>query len=69
MSTVVLRVPDVSCDHCKGSIESAMAETPGVGSAAVSVTEKQVNIDYDDQVTDIESIKTALDAIGFPVAD
>ena len=34
MTTETLSVPDISCDHCQRTIESALGGLPGVRAAA-----------------------------------
>ena len=37
MTTMTISVPEIHCDHCKQSIEGALAPLPGVASARVDV--------------------------------
>ncbi len=37
--------PDISCEHCKNSIESALKQYDEVNSAEVHIDEKTVNVD------------------------
>lgn len=58
----LLFVPDMSCGHCKASVEAALTALPGT-TAAVDLTQRQV------QVSGNASPATLLDAltkIGFP---
>ena len=48
MTTETLSVPDISCDHCQRTIESALARLPGVQAAAVDVAARTVQITYDE---------------------
>lgn len=45
--TQTYTVADVTCDHCKASIESALTDLNGVTAAAVDVAAKTVSIDGD----------------------
>lgn len=69
MATITLAAPDISCGHCKNTIESELPSTPGVRSAEVAIGPKQVTVDYDETVTGPEGVKTALEELGYPVAD
>ena len=62
------RVPDVSCEHCKGSIERALQPLEGVSDAAVDLDTKTVAVDYDEQVIDVSKVVGAIEGAGYPVA-
>lgn len=68
MTQVTLSVPDISCNHCKSSIEGAVAPMEGVTSAEVTIDARTVDVTYDDQVVDLEAIITAIDDQGYEVA-
>ncbi|WP_447968461.1 copper ion binding protein [Nitrospira sp. M1] len=48
MAYVTLSVPDISCDHCKQSIEGALKVVEGVSAVEVHVPEKTVDVSFDD---------------------
>lgn len=68
MTQVTLSVPDISCNHCKSSIEGAVAPMEGVTAAEVTIDDRTVEVTYDDQVVDLETIITAIDDQGYEVA-
>ena len=68
MTQVTLSVPDISCNHCKSSIEGAVAPMEGVTAAEVTIDDRTVEVTYDDQVVDLEAIITAIDDQGYEVA-
>jgi len=47
MSTVVMNVPDISCQHCERTITSALTAMSGIESVRVSIPAKQVRVSYD----------------------
>ncbi len=62
--THVLSVPDISCGHCKASIESAVGKVELVDNVGVDVATKTVSVvggDYDQVVA-------AIDEAGYGVA-
>lgn len=67
MDTTTLSVPEISCDHCKMSIEGAATALDGVRAAAVDIPEKRVTVTYDDSVT-LDAIVTAIEEQGYEVA-
>ena len=44
MTNRVFNVPDISCDHCKGSIEEALVAVPEVYSVVVTVEQREVEV-------------------------
>ena len=60
MSEATLNVPGIHCEHCQTSIEGALAELEGVRSATVSVSERTVDVDYDESVVDMDAIRETI---------
>ena len=48
MKTIVLDVPDISCEHCERTITDALTPVEGIRSVQVDIPEKQVRVDYDE---------------------
>jgi copper chaperone len=67
MTTLTLSVPDISCGHCKSSIEGAVGPLPGVDHAEVSIDDRTVDVTFDDPATRAE-IVAAIEAQGYEVA-
>lgn len=67
MTQETLSVPEIHCDHCKHSIEGAVAAITGVTSVAVSVEDRTVAVDYEPPA-DRAAIVTAIDEQGYEVA-
>lgn len=68
MTQITLSVPDISCCHCKVSIEGALQPLDGVESALVSIDDRNVAISYDDSSIDIDTFIAAIDEQGYEVA-
>jgi copper chaperone len=64
--TVTYNVPDVSCAHCKHSIESEVAQVQGVESVAVDLEAKTVTVVADP--LDEQAVVAAIDEAGYEVA-
>ena len=62
--TIQLSVPDMTCGHCKASVEKALGETAGVQSVSVDLPNKKVAVQAEDQVT-FDALVQALDDVGF----
>jgi copper chaperone len=67
MTQITLVVPDISCGHCKSSIEGAVASLDGVARAEVSVSKRTVDVEYDPAKLDLAAIVSAIDDQGFEV--
>ncbi|MDP9069181.1 MAG: heavy-metal-associated domain-containing protein [Actinomycetota bacterium] len=61
-------VPDVSCGHCRATIEKALESVPGVLGAAVDVDRKVVDVEFDDAVVDRTGVVRAIESSGYVVA-
>jgi len=68
METITLTAPDISCDHCKRTIEQTVGALAGVKAVTVAVAPKQVTVEYDPAQVDRAAIAAALDDEGYPVA-
>ena len=69
MTQITLSVPDISCGHCKSSIEGAVAPMEGVDSATVSIENRTVDIEFDPAQVDLAAIMSAIDGQGYEVED
>jgi len=65
MSTVTISVPGIHCDHCKTSIEGALAEVAGVQRAEVSIDDRHVTVDYDDAAVGLDVLHEAIVEQGY----
>jgi copper chaperone len=68
MSTFLINVPDIHCDHCKTTIEGAVGSIVGVNTATVDVPSRQVSVDSDESVS-FDSIKQAIEEQGYDVPE
>ena len=50
MVTETISVPEIHCDHCKMSIEGALASIGGVQGAVVDIPARSVTVTYDASV-------------------
>jgi copper chaperone len=69
LTTTTLVVPDISCGHCKQSIEGAVSGLTGVSSVEVEIEPRTVNLTYDAAAVGIDEIKAAIEAVGYEVPD
>ena len=67
METLTLSVPDISCDHCKTSIEGATAELSGVAESIVDIPGKTVTVTFEVAQVGLETIVSAIEDQGYEV--
>jgi len=67
VTEIKLDVPDISCDHCKNSIEGAVGELTGVTTVAVSIDDRTVDVSFEDSLTQAD-IVSAIEGQGYEVA-
>jgi copper chaperone len=68
MTDITLSVPDISCNHCKSSIEGALKPLDGIETATVSIGGRNVAVTFDDSQIDLAKIVEAIDEQGYEVA-
>ena len=68
MTTKVLSVPDISCEHCEHAIKGALELLAGVQSVAVDIHGKTVRVQYDEAAVSIDRITQAVEEEDYPVA-
>ena len=67
MATAVLNVPDISCEHCERTITNALTPVEGVRTVNVDIPARQVRVDYDEKVVDVDKMKDILQEEDYPV--
>ena len=67
MTTLTISVPEIHCDHCKHSIEGALAPLPGVRSARVDVDARTVTVEVDEARTHRARLVAAIEEQGYQV--
>ena len=67
MTTDTILVPEIHCDHCRTSIEGALAPLAGVARASVDIDARQVTVDYDETAIDRDALITAIEGQGYEV--
>jgi copper chaperone len=48
VTTATISVPEIHCDHCKHSIEGALAPLEAVRRAEVDIDARTVTVDFDE---------------------
>lgn len=60
-----LSVPDMSCNHCKATVESALAAVPETGAVTVDLAARKVQVAGPAPAA---ALIRALDAAGYPAS-
>ncbi len=67
MTDITLKVPEMSCGHCKAAVEDALNELSGVESSTANLDEGTVKVSYDDGRVSEEQLKGAIEDAGYAV--
>lgn len=68
MTTAILEVPDISCEHCERTVKQTLQPLPGVHRVEVDIPGKTVSVDFDETAIDVDRISAALAEEEYPVA-
>lgn len=68
MNTTTLSVPDISCGHCKSSIEGAVQDLSGIDKVEVNIDPKTVDLSFDEASISLDAIIEAIEEQGYDVA-
>ena len=67
MATTILKVPDISCEHCEHTITQTLSPVAGVRDVRVDIPAKLVHVSYDESAVDVERMKALLAEEEYPV--
>lgn len=67
MTSATLSVPDISCGHCKSSIEGAVGALGGVDKVEVAIDAGTVDVSFDDGALDLDTIIGTIEEQGYEV--
>ena len=67
MATNVLNIPDISCGHCQATITNALTPLDGVQAVNVDIPTRQVTVEYDPTIVDLDRMKEVLAEEDYPV--
>jgi copper chaperone len=68
VESMTVTAPNISCAHCKSSIERELGSMSGVDACRVDIDSKQVRVTYDPARISSGQIVERLDQEGYPVA-
>lgn len=67
MTTRIISVPEIHCDHCKSSIEGALQPLAGVREASVDIGTRTVTVSFDEGRIGRDQLVTVIEAQGYDV--
>jgi copper chaperone len=67
VAEIIIQVENMSCNHCKMSIEKALRALDGVAAAEVNLAGKSVKVNYNPAMVDVTDIKKTITAAGYEV--
>jgi copper chaperone len=67
MTEKTLRVPDMSCGHCKAAVEGELYRLSGVESSLADVEKGTVEVTYDKSRVSDEQLVKAIEEAGYTV--
>jgi copper chaperone len=68
MTEKTLKVPDMSCGHCKAAVEGELNKLSGVMYSKADVEKGTVEVSFDDGKVSIEDLKGAIERAGYTLA-
>jgi copper chaperone len=67
VTTETIVVPEIHCDHCRTSIEGALAPLDGVARVSVDIDTRRVTVDYDEATIARGTLIGAIEDQGYEV--
>ena len=67
MTSKVINVAGMSCDHCKAAVTKAVSALEGVSSVEVNLENNTAAVEFDESTLLLDAIKQAIEAQGYDV--
>ena len=64
--SIILSIPGMNCSICPITVKKSLQKVKGVKSVAVIYESKTAEVFYDDQLTNISSLREATKNVGYP---
>lgn len=65
MASIQLKVSGMTCDHCRGRVETALQQVAGVYSVSVDLGEGSAEVDFDGSAVTPEVLLGAVKSAGY----
>ena len=60
-----LKIEGMHCEGCSNRLEKVLNNLEGVSTASVSLEDKKANIEFNEDIINIDNIKEAIEDAGF----
>jgi copper chaperone len=67
MTSKILNIEGMSCDHCKMAVTKAVSSLAGVSSVEVNLENNTAAVEFDESTLLLDAIKQAIEAQGYDV--
>jgi copper chaperone CopZ len=67
MQTELLKVTGMTCGGCTSKVANALKRVPGVNGVNVSLSAGEAAVQYDEQLTSPDQLKSAVEGAGYDV--
>ena len=67
MTSTIINVKGMSCDHCKMAVTRAVSALEGVEAVEVSLENNTATVEFEENKLPLEAIKQAIQAQGYEV--
>ncbi len=65
MEKILLSISGMHCNSCAKIIETTLEEKEGVSSISVNYDSRKAFLEYDEKKTNLNEIKSEIDALGY----
>ena len=69
MTTTIIHVSGMSCEHCVRAVTGAVGALPGVTSVSVDLSAGTVKVEHDPELTGPAQIRAAIEDQGYDVIE
>ena len=67
MTSKIINVEGMSCDHCKMAVTKAVGALEGVSTVEVSLENRTVSVEFEEAQLPLDIIKEAIEGQGYDV--
>lgn len=67
MRTELLKVSGMTCDSCASKVTQVLKATNGVGDVTVSLAAGEATVQFDERLTSLDKLKSAVKTAGYDV--
>jgi len=60
-------VEGMTCGHCVETVTQAVQSLKGISQVNIDLEKKQVSVDFDETLTDLDAISSKITGVGFEV--